>query len=104
MPPSRQFGTGRVLSCFENGVPQADPTIFDIRLVDYWKQFFTSDHPEEYEFMPGGHFCISKEHAHARSKDFYKSVVLSLESDPQSPWNIERLECYMFNPNYKTIL
>ena len=104
MSDSKQFESGKVLVCLNNGTPQANPAYFDIRLDEYWKQFFSCENPHEYEFMPGGHFCVSKEHVYLRSKEFYKSIVNDLENNPISPWNIERLECYMFNPKYPSIL
>jgi len=51
--------------------------------------------------MPGGHFGITKEHAQLRSKEFYKHVADFLFEEPVAPWIIERLECYIFNPNIK---
>ena len=51
--------------------------------------------------MPGGHFAITKQHAQLRSKEFYSKVCNLLLEDENSPWMIERLECYIFNPTYK---
>jgi hypothetical protein len=67
---------------------------------------FEGSYPDDgyYEFMPGGHFGITKEHVYLRSKQFYEKIVTQLERDISAPWNIERLECYIFNPKYKTKL
>jgi hypothetical protein len=78
---SQHHGKGKVLSCRN--------------------MFFDSFNPSHYEFMPGGHFGITKEHAHLRSKEFYKKVVDFLLDKEIAPWIIERLECYIFNPNIK---
>ena len=96
---SNQHGNGNVLICQSNGQPQdANP---NINVDKYWFKFFESLHPQEYEFMPGGHFGITKEHAQLRSKDFYKKVCDLLLEEESAPWNIERLECYIFNPKIK---
>ena len=99
LSPSKQHGEGRVLICQSNGYPQdSNP---DINVDKYWNMFFDCEMPKEYEFMPGGHFGITREHAQLRSKEFYKKIVDFLFEEPVSPWIIERLECYIFNPNIK---
>lgn len=96
---SQHHGKGKVLSCSSNGYPQdSNP---NINVDKYWNMFFDSFNPSHYEFMPGGHFGITKEHAHLRSKEFYKKVVDFLLDKEIAPWIIERLECYIFNPNIK---
>lgn len=93
-------GEGMILSCFSNGHPQ-DLNPF-INVDKYWEILFIGPPPNMYEFIPGGHFGVSREHVKIRSKEFYKKVVdILLESD-HTPWIIERLECYIFNPKYKT--
>ncbi len=99
LSPSKHHGEGSVLTCQSNGAPQdSNP---DIDMNRYWNRFFNQAPPTEYEFMPGGHFGITKEHAQLRSKEFYKHVVDFLIEEPVAPWIIERLECYIFNPNIK---
>lgn len=96
---SKQHDNGRVLVCNSNGNPQdSNP---GINVDSYWEKLFISEKPSEYEFMPGGHFVISKEHAQLRSKSFYKTIIDLLLQDINAPWMIERLECYIFNPNFK---
>ena len=96
---SKQHGEGRVLVCQSNGYPQDfNP---NINVDKYWDLLFNDEKPAEYEFMPGGHFGITKEHAQLRSKEFYKKVCDLLLEDDSAPWMIERLECYIFNPNIK---
>lgn len=96
---SRQHGNGRVLVCNSDGSPQDANPLIDVD--SYWEKLFTSEKPSEYEFIPGGHFGISKEHAQLRSKTFYKEIIDLLLQDINAPWVIERLECYIFNPNFK---
>lgn len=96
---SKQHGSGKVLVCDSNGRPQDSNPNIDVD--SYWQKLFTCEKPAEYEFMPGGHFGISKEHAQLRSKSFYKEIIDLLLQDINAPWIIERLECYIFNPNFK---
>ena len=110
LAPTSHHGTGNILSCNSDGTPQAAPGVYNINLNEYWVKFFTSDLPlygsstlNRYEFIPGGHFGVTREHVQLRSRDFYKQVVDLLASDIDAPWIIERLECYMFNPQYKTV-
>ena len=98
---SKQFGNGRALVCQNDGKPQANPADYNINLEEYWKKFFNCEPPTEFEFVPGGHFGITREHAQLRSKEFYKNVCDLLVDDIDSPWIIERLECYIFNPKIK---
>ena len=102
MYPSQHHINGKVIACFSNGLPH-DPNP-NINVDSYWDLLFDSEKPNMYEFMPGGHFGITKEHAQLRSREFYKKVVDLLIGDITAPWMIERLECYIFNPKYKTKL
>jgi hypothetical protein len=104
MNPSNQFGGGFVLSCQSNGFPQDLSS--NINVNQYWSILFSDVHtpPNQYEFIPGGHFVITKEQAWVRSKEFYKKIVEFLLENENSPWIIERLECYIFNKNFETIL
>jgi hypothetical protein len=99
LSPSKMHPSGKVLVCKSNGYPQdSNP---NINVDKYWSLLFTDEKPDEYEFMPGGHFGITREHAQKRSKEFYKKIVDYLIEDENSPWMIERLECYIFNPEIK---
>jgi hypothetical protein len=102
MQPSQQFGNGYVLSCLSNGHPQDTNPL--INVDKYWDIIFDEPKPFFYEFIPGGHFTISKEHVKLRSKELYKKITQLLIEDVTAPWMIERLECYIFNPKYKTKL
>lgn len=95
LSPSKQHGKGNVLVCQSNGHPQDYNPNIDVD--KYWNILFTGPKPTEYEFMPGGHFAITKEQAHIRSKEFYKKIIDLLLADETAPWIIERLELYIFN-------
>lgn len=102
MYPSSQFGGGSILSCQSNGHPH--DTNPNINVDKYWNILFSDNHnpPPYYDFIPGGHFAITKEQIKNRSKEFYKKIVDILIEDEHSPWMIERLECYIFNKNFLT--
>ena len=96
LSPSKQHGNGNVLVCNSNGSPQdLNP---EINVDSYWNLFFSDPKPNEYEFIPGGHFMVTKDHVRLRSKEFYKQIVDFLLEKEIAPWIIERLECYIFNP------
>jgi Protein of unknown function (DUF3431) len=101
MYPS-QIGVGNIISCKSNGYPQ-DTSPY-INVDKYWNILFSDTCPEDYQFIPGGHFGVSRNHARLRSREFYKKIVDILIDDIYSPWMIERLECYIFNPKFKSIL
>jgi hypothetical protein len=101
---STHHGKGLIIRCNKDGSPQA-PGWFSAGELDvYWNDLFLSDPPSAYEFVPGGHFAITKDKAHMRSRDFYKRIVDTLESDEEYPWAVERFECYIYNEAYKTKL
>lgn len=101
MLPSSHFGvSGKVLKCFSNGSPHdLNP---NINVDKIWQVLFSSPIPQYYEFIPGGHFSITKEQIHKRSFNFYNKIVNLLENNSTMPWNIERLECYIFCELYNT--
>ena len=98
MSPTTHHGTGNIISCNSDGTPQAAPGVYNINLNEYWDKFFVSEPPlygydakaskeaptnhlNRYEFIPGGHFGVTREHVQLRSRDFYKQVVDLLASD-----------------------
>lgn len=102
MPASQQFSNGKTLMCLSNGHPQDTNPL--INVDKYWDILFDEPRPKTYEFIPGGHFSVTKEHAKLRSKELYKKITELLIEDKTAPWMIERLECYIFNLKYKTKL
>ena len=97
---AQHVGVGSVLKCSHTGAPHHD----GIDIVKYWKQLFDQEPPDYFEFNPGGHFVITKEHALLRSRDFYKLIINLLESEEIAPYAIERLENYIFNTAFKAII
>jgi hypothetical protein len=100
MYPSSHFKHGKIISCSSNGQPQDSDNNVDVD--SYWDILFENPKPKMYEFVPGGHFGVSKSQVHIRSKKFYSKIVELLENDQRAPWRIERLEGYIFCPEYKT--
>jgi hypothetical protein len=94
---SEQFG-GKVLKCNSYGHPHDN----NLDVDNAWNMFFSSPIPDHYEFTPGGHFSISKNQIYIRSLDFYKKVLLFLEEKDKAPWEIERLEPYIFNKDIQS--
>lgn len=99
MQPSN-IGVGKALYCQKNGLPQ-DKNL-NTNLNNHWKSLFVDKNPGTYEFIPGGHFILTKSHAQLRSRNFYKNICQLLLAGTMSPWVIERLECYIFNPKFKS--
>ena len=97
---SSEIGQGKTLRCLSNGYPQDNNP--NINVDKYWNILFECDPPKVYEFIPGGHFCITKEHIKIRSRDFYKKIIDILEENENTPWVIERIECYIFNKKFKS--
>ena len=100
MYPSQHHGDGKIIACNSNGMPHDHNPNINVDL--YWDLLFDSPKPNIYEFIPGGHFGLTKEHAHIRSIDFYNKIVTLLIDDNIAPWIIERLECYIFNDKFKS--
>lgn len=96
---SNNVGNGLVLKCQSSGSPQHIHE--NLNLDYYWGLFFASQPPATYEFIPGGHFAITKEQIRIRPIEFYKKILTFLETEHISPWIIERFECYIFNENFK---
>jgi dTDP-4-dehydrorhamnose reductase len=81
-----------ILICDKNGSPHHP----NLDIEDMWNKIFTNQCPEILKFTPAGHFCVSKKQVHKLSLDYYKRILNILETDPNSPWIIERLEPYIF--------
>lgn len=93
------FNNGNVLSCAANGHPHDGQP--GLNVDRYWHILFDQQNPNYYEFIPAGHFGITKSHATIRTKCFYGKIKELLETESIAPWIIERLECYIFDPRYK---
>lgn len=96
---SQQFDGGKILPCYSNGQPQDNNSNINVDI--YFNNLFTNTKPLIYEFIPGGHFGITKEQIHIRPKLFYKKIVNLLLDNVHAPWVFERLECYIFSNKFK---
>lgn len=95
------FNTGwnRILKSSNNGAPHDGG--LDIKKI--WNMLFKVESPDDFYFTPAGHFAITKEHAQRIPKDAYKKIIDILETENRGPWEIERLESYIFINNYKDL-
>ena len=84
-----QYG---VITCDRNGAPHHP----GLDLPTMWATLFDTDCPDTISFTPTGHFAITKDHARKIPKEFYKHTLNILETQETSPWEIERLEPYIF--------
>lgn len=90
-------GNGYVISCYSNGLPHDN----HLNVDEVWDILFDETRPVLYEFIPGAHFCVSKEQIKMRPIEFYLKLLRVLDENKLAPWLLERLVCYIFNPNYK---
>ena len=98
-PMPEEAYTGKTLICKANGSPHHRPST--LQLDTLWPLIFNDPIPERFEFVPSGHFIASKQCILKRSKEFYQNIVSLLETRNECPYEIERLETYIFNPNIK---
>lgn len=66
-----------------------------------WKQLFKTNPIEQYEFVAGCIFCVSREQIRKRDKSFYEKCKKISEEVLMSPWEFERMMYYVFNNNIK---
>lgn len=79
--------------CRLDGSP-AHPGL-DLNLA--WKRVFGDvSCPNDIIFTPTGHLAIAKECVHRHPKSFYENIIKFLEERELAPWEIERLEPYIF--------
>lgn len=81
-----------VLACDKNGAPHH----CGLDIERLWNRIFITQRPDVLYFTPAGHFCVSKEQVHKIAIEHYKNILNILETVPESPWIIERLEPYIF--------
>jgi hypothetical protein len=82
-----------ILTCDRFGSPHHP----GLDLHPFWDLIFTEKSPENFQFVAGGHFCISKKQIHLKNLNFYKKILLILENEYIAPWVIERFEPYIFS-------
>ena len=88
-----------ILECNNSGNPH--DSNLDLRKL--WNKLFNIESSIIFKFTPAGHFVITKEHARSIPREVYKKIIDILESEYRSPWEIERLEPYIFINNYKDL-
>lgn len=97
---AKQHNEGCWFFCTQYGVLTCDiaghPHHPGLDLKTMWNKLFDSDCPDTFNFTPTGHFAITKEQALKIPKKYYKYILNILEDFPTSPWEIERLEPYIF--------
>jgi hypothetical protein len=81
-----------IIECDQTGYPQHCG--LDIKSV--YEHLFLGNCPEKIQFVPSGHFCVSKECILQNRKEFYEKILFLLENYEITPWIIERLEPYIF--------
>ena len=97
MEKSKHHGDGYIISCYSNGLPHDN----HLNVDEVWDMLFDEPRPVLYEFIPGAHFCVSKEQIKLRPLYFYVKLLKILDENKLAPWLLERLVCYIFNPKYK---
>jgi hypothetical protein len=85
------------IECDNQGQPHHLEDYLNLKYI--WDQLFKVKSPNSYVFTPSGHFVITKEHARKIPKEVYKKIVYILETGSNAPWEIERLEPYIFINN-----
>jgi len=103
-PPEfyKEAYTGKTLICKQDGSPHHRP--YELNLNTLWTQLFKGTPPTHFEFVPSGHFCASRDQLRIRSKEFYAKLINLLETRPLCPYEVERLEPYIINPAFESIL
>lgn len=81
-----------IISCDSNGCPQH----CGLPIKSVWENIFDSECPNTIEFVPAGHFCISKDTIYKKPKIYYENILNLLSHYEILPWVIERLEPYIF--------
>jgi len=73
----------------------------NIKIRDFWYFLFDCEIPVLCDFCVSTHFAVDKLTIHDKSKNFYIKILNILETRYESPWEIERIMPYIFNPLYK---
>ena len=101
---AKQFNNGCWFFSTTYDVLESDkkgcPNHCGLNLDKMWEKLFNEDCPEILKFTPAGHFAITKEQVRSIPLIYYQKILNILESEPTSPWEIERLEPYIFLSNF----
>ena len=69
----------------------------NLKVDEVWDELFETEKPERLTFVPAAHPCVSREHAHIRSKEFYQKVRDMAKNREWGPWEIERITWAIFD-------
>jgi hypothetical protein len=97
---ARQYVDGCWFFCTQYGVLECDkygaPHHPGLEITRIWDQLFEDMVcPDKLLFTPTGHFGITAEQARKIPVIYYEKIIDILETDPTSPWVVERLEPYI---------
>lgn len=72
------------------------PTHRGLDINGTWSFLFDTKHPDEYKFVAGCIFCVSKKQIHLKEKTFYEKCKEITENKSSSPWEFERMMYHIF--------
>jgi hypothetical protein len=64
-----------------------------------WSLLFVSPPINDYQFVAGCLFCVTKEQIRMRDISFYEKCLKITEDREQSPWEFERMMLHIFDKN-----
>jgi len=71
----------------------------NLDINNLWSLLFTSTPINEYPFVAGCLFCVTKEQIRIRDISFYEKCLKITEDREQSPWEFERMMLQIFDKN-----
>jgi hypothetical protein len=71
----------------------------DLNIDTLWSSLFTSPPVDNYSFVAGSLFCVTKEQIRIRDISFYEKCLKITEEREHSPWEFERMMYYVFDKN-----
>jgi hypothetical protein len=87
-----------MLVSLSDGRPHHNPVL---NINSLWQELFVTPPVNQYPFVAGCLFCVTKEQIRMRDISFYEKCVKITEEREQSPWEFERMMFYVFNKNIK---
>jgi hypothetical protein len=84
------------LKSISNGLPHHDGSL---NIDGLWGLLFSSPPPNEYDFVAGCTFCVTREQILMREKSFYEKCLDTSIHRIAAPWEFERLMYNVFNKN-----
>lgn len=87
-----------MLVSLSDGRPHHNPVL---NINSLWEELFFDPPANQYPFVAGCLFCVTKEQIKMRDISFYEKCLKITEQREQSPWEFERMMFYVFNKNIK---